>query len=381
MKIAFVYDTIYPWITGGAEHRIYEIASRLVKYGHEVHIFSLGFWKLDKKYENMDNLVYNGISLHSVGDPMELYIDGKRSIKEAIYFALKVLTTNSFRDFDIIDCQGFPYFSSFSSFFKIIGSNTKLILTLHEVWDDYWYTYMGKLGVFGKYIEKTMFYLSNNMICVSNLTYNGLIKTRKPDNVKVIANGVDINSINNVLESDEHCNILFAGRLIKEKNIDLLVNSIDILRNDYHNVSCFIVGSGPEEDHLKKLVKDKNLENNILFKGFLDSTDDLYSLMKNADVFVLPSIREGFGMVVIEANSCGLPVVVVNSAWNASCELVSKDNGWVIENNVDSLVSCLLEVLDSNSLDKLKESCKNKAKDYDWDNITLKIENFYKECL
>ena len=84
MKIAFVYDTAFPWVTGGAERRIYEIGSRLVKRGHDVHIFCLGYWMKDNKYQNKEVIQVDGITYHSVGKAMDLYTqDNKRSIKEA----------------------------------------------------------------------------------------------------------------------------------------------------------------------------------------------------------------------------------------------------------------------------------------------------------
>ena len=79
MKIAYVYDAVYPWIKGGAEKRIWEISKRLVKIGHEVHIFGMNYWNGDAV------VLKGGVFLHGVCELKELYVDGRRTIKEAIY--------------------------------------------------------------------------------------------------------------------------------------------------------------------------------------------------------------------------------------------------------------------------------------------------------
>ncbi len=83
MRIAYIYDAVYPWIKGGAEKRIYEISKRLVDRGHEVHWFGIGWWSED----GSKTIDHDGIILHGVCRPMQLYVNGRRSIKEAIYFA------------------------------------------------------------------------------------------------------------------------------------------------------------------------------------------------------------------------------------------------------------------------------------------------------
>lgn len=108
MKIAYVYDAIYPWIKGGAEKRVYEISKRLVERGHDVHWFGIKWWEGER------DIVKDCIHLHGIGKWDNLYVNGRRSIKEGLYFGIKTLTELK-GDFDVIDCQEFPYFSCFSA--------------------------------------------------------------------------------------------------------------------------------------------------------------------------------------------------------------------------------------------------------------------------
>lgn len=382
MKIAFIYDTAFPWVTGGAERRIYEIGSRLAKRGHDVHIFSLGYWMNDEQFKDKKVINYENMTYHSVGEAKELYTqDNKRSIKEALYFSRKILSNADFSDFDIVDCQGFPYFSCYSSKIKTLHKKAKLVITLHEVWNDYWYEYMGKKGFFGKIVEKGIFHLTNNVICVSKLTKDNLLENHKPKNIEIIANGVNIRQITYLNPSDNFCDVMYAGRLIPEKHVELLINAMRYVVEKHPYAKCYIVGEGPSRFKLGQLTNAYGLENNITFMDFLDNQEDLYSLMKSSSVFVLPSEREGFGIVLIEANACGLPVITVNNPMNAAKDLITSENGCVINNNEENLAQMINYYLEDGFTRENRHNCRNYAKNFDWDHITTLTENYYSDIL
>lgn len=382
MKIAFVYDTAFPWVTGGAERRIYEIGTRLAKRGHDIHIYSLGYWMQDEEFKDKKVIKYDGITYHSVGEAKDLYTNNNtRSIKEALYFSRKLLTNADFSDFDIIDCQNFPYFSCYSSKLKSMRKKPELVITVHEVWNDYWYRYMGKKGFFGKAVERGTFRLCDNFICVSKLTRDNLFKNRVPKNVEIIANGVNVREITYINPSDKFSDVLFAGRLIPEKHVELLVKAMKEVVKTHPYARCFIVGEGSSRIGLEQLVNAYQLDENIIFMDFMDNQEDLYGLMKSSTVFVLPSEREGFGIVVIEANACGLPVITVNHPMNAAKDLISSDNGCVINNNKSNLAQ-LINFYIEKGLDRdIRNNCREYAKEYDWNHITTLTENYYAELL
>ncbi|RLG32158.1 hypothetical protein DRN98_05680 [Methanosarcinales archaeon] len=141
MKLAYIYDAVYPWIKGGAEKRIYEISKRLAERGHEVHWYGLKWW------DGENDIVQEGVYLHGIGRWDNLYVNGRRSIKEGLYFGIKTLTRLK-GDFDIIDCQEAPYFPCFSAKVHSLLNKSKLVITWHEVWGDYWYEYLGRKGFF-----------------------------------------------------------------------------------------------------------------------------------------------------------------------------------------------------------------------------------------
>ena len=377
MKIAFIYDAVYPWIKGGAEKRIYQLAKGLADKGHEVHWYGMGWWWPESGKKDME---MDGIKLHGVCKPMELYGDDKRSIKEAIYFALMILFKLRAGRYDIIDCQGFPFFSCFTVGFNSFFGRSTLVITLHEVWNDYWYEYLGKAGFFGKLTEKLMVRLTDKIITVSDKTKDDLRKIKSSEKAVVIPNGIDLAEINQIKPSPAKSDIIFVGRLIKEKKADLLIKSLVRIKDNFPDVKCTIIGEGPEKENLEKLSDQSGLKDDVSFTGFLEDYQDVIAHMKSSKVLVLPSVREGFGMVVLEANACGLPVVVVDHPMNAAKDLIIPgENGFIAEVSENSLAGKIVEAIESR--EKMIESSKYFAKDYDWNNIITRLEVTYGEFL
>ena len=149
MKIAFVYDAIYPYVKGGVEKRIWELAVRLSRKGHEVHLFGMKFWAGD------DLLIREGVYLHGVSPAQKLYAGGRRSIWQPLWFSICLTVPLMREKCDIIDCQQFPYFSCISAGFVSRIRKIPLTITWIEVWGDYWYEYIGKMGFLGKLIEQS----------------------------------------------------------------------------------------------------------------------------------------------------------------------------------------------------------------------------------
>jgi len=368
MKIAYIYDAVYPYVKGGVEKRIYEISKRLAEKGHEVHWFGIKWWDGDDAKDQ------NKVCLHGVCEPKELYVEGRRSIKEALYFAWKLLFRLK-RNFDIIDCQEFPYFPCFSAKFNSLFKRTLLVITWHEVWGNYWYEYLGKKGFFGKTVEKLTTKLTSRNVAVSERTKKELERFGVREEIEVIPNGIDFWDIQNVRASEEESDVIFVGRLMKEKNVDVLIKAISLVKKEVPDIKCIIIGDGPERRRLENLANDFKINKNIKFTGFLEDYDEVISYEKSSKVFVLPSIREGFGIVALEANACGLPVVTVNHRMNAACDFISNGNGFTCKFSEEDVAEKILTALDRRK--NMARKCIEKAKMYDWDKISSLVESFY----
>ena len=377
MKIAFVYDAVYPWIKGGAEKRIYEIGKRLADKGHEVHWYGIGWW-FDGN--NGRTINHDGIILHGVCEPMQLYVDGRRSIKEAIYFAEKLLPKLVKERFDVIDCQEFPYFPCFTAKVHSLLRRTPIIITWYEIWRDYWFEYLGKKGIFGYLIEKITLKLPDLIIANSEKIKDDLTSVGVDANkIKVSPNGIDYQWISEISPKNEELDILYAGRLIEHKNVDVLIKAINIVKKEIPDIKCGVIGDGPERERLERLSKDLGLENNVKFFGFLEKSEEVLAYMKSSKVFALPSMREGSPVTAVEANACGLPVITVDHPNNGTVSLIKEgENGFICELNEESMAEKIVLLLADESLrSQMSKRSVEHAKRYDWNVITRDLEKIY----
>ncbi|HDZ61452.1 MAG TPA: glycosyltransferase family 1 protein [Candidatus Pacearchaeota archaeon] len=382
MKLAFVSDSIYPYNKGGKETRSYELAVNLAKRGHEVHFYTMKFWK------GKDVIKQNGFYLHGICKAKPLYIDkGRRSISQAIYFGMNCIKLIK-EDFDVVDADHMVYFHLFPVKLACLIKNKPMIITWHEVWGkDYWTKYMGKKGIIGYLMEKISSRLPNKIIAISNHTKENLIKKLNvnKEKIKVIPNAINFQNIQKIKPSKasprdhpggRHSDVIFAGRFLSHKNIDVLIKAISTLKKSHPNIKCILVGDGPEKSNLQQLTKRLNLTKNIKFTGIIDDLDDVHSLMKSSKVFVLPSTREGFGITVLEANACSIPVITTSHKDNASKDLIKQGkNGFICKLNEKDIADKIKTAIKQSQ--KMKHGCIDEAKKYDWKNIIKKFEGVY----
>lgn len=366
MKIAYLYDAVYPWIKGGAEKRIYELSIRLASRGHEVHCYGIKWWP------GNEDCILEGVHIHGICPPRQLYSGDRRSIREAMAFAGRCLTSLK-GDYDILDCQAFPYFPCFpAKLFSMRGP--ELFITWHEVWGDYWYEYLGRKGIFGRLVERAASRLTDKNIAVSKRTKKDLEGLGVSD-VQVVPNGIDFRRIEKVRASDRESDVVCVGRLVGHKNVDLLIRALGMAAKDVPDIQAVIIGDGPERGRLMALVRELGLEKNVEFTGFLDDYDDAIALMKSSKVFASPSTREGFGMAALEANACGLPVVTIQHRMNAVCDLVTEGTGSICEPSEKELAAAILQEMGT-EMEK-GQKCLERARKYDWEEISRLAENIY----
>lgn len=361
MRIAYVYDAVYPWIKGGAERRVYELSQRLARRGHEVHCYGARWWGGERRI----NL--GGVWHHGVCPPHPLYINNKRSVKQALLFSLGVLRKLE-GGFDVIDCQEFPYLSCFSA--RLRSGGASLFITWHEIWGDYWLDYLGILGHLGMAVERAAAMLTGNNIAVSEMTGRELMRLGAESTV--VPNGIDFMHIQSIMPADSEHDLVFAGRLVSHKNLHMLLEAIAQLSE----VDLLIIGEGPEAPQLRALSRSLGLDKRVRFSGFL-KYEDTIALIKSSRAFVLPSTREGFGMAALEAMACGVPVVTVRHRMNAACDLLTHETGVIADPSPGSLAGAISTALDLPG--SAGQKCREIARRYDWDVICGDIERVYAE--
>ncbi|KLK88903.1 glycosyl transferase family 1 [Methanoculleus sediminis] len=368
MKIAYVYDAVYPWVKGGVEKRIREVSVRLAERGHEVHVYGMRCWDGPATIER------DGVMLHGVCPGEGLYIDGRRTVPQALRFGSSVFRPLLASGADVVDCQNFPYFSCFAAKAASMRRGTPLVVTWHEVWGDYWYDYLGRRGAFGKAVERLAAGLTDHHVAVSPSTARALEGLGVAGPVPVVPNGIDLSRIAAVPPAAEEWDVIFTGRLIRDKNVDLLLRALVRVREEVPDLRALVVGDGPERPALERLARDLGLP--VTFAGFLPDYDDVIAAMKASRVFVLPSTREGFGIAALEAMACGLPVVTVDHPGNAAGDLVVEGvNGFCSGLSAGEMGEKIRAALDGGAL--MRDGCLRTAGGYRWEEIVRRIESVY----
>jgi glycosyltransferase involved in cell wall biosynthesis len=370
MKIAFVYDVIYPYVKGGVEKRVWELAVRLVRHGNEVHIIGMKCW------EGEEILIRDGVILHGICPSKKLYAHGRRTIGEAVYFSIHLFFYLTKYHFDIIDCQQFPYLSCISTKIITVIKRTPLVITWHEVWGEYWYTYLGSMGFFGKCTEHVISHLTPHVVAVSGTTAMNLASMGYQKKIRIITNGVDLHRIDEILPHAESTDGIFAGRLIKEKHVDVLLQAWAILAQKESDYTLLVIGEGPELDRIQQCIHALSLDHYVRVIGFRNHHDELITRMKSAKVCVLPSTREGFGITALEALASGLPVVTVDNPANAIRDLITEENGFISTLSPEDLAAKVHMALMHHK--DMKKACRETADSFDWDCIATDIEAYYR---
>jgi len=378
VKIALVYDALYPFTKGGAEKRYHELAGRLADR-HEVHFISWQHW------QGAPRIQIGNVSYHGVGRPLAFYgKDGKRRISEAIGFAGHLLKAFPRERFDVIDCSTFPYFPVYACHLISRSRRIPLVTTWHEFWGDYWLRYLGWPGYLARNVELLATGLGDMGVAVSQFTSNRVVRLGlKNRPIEVVPNGIEYEAIRSIPPQGAESDVIYMGRLIEHKNVSALLEALRLLVGQFPRLRCFIVGDGPDREKLTCYSSALDLDSNVTFLGFIPRQEDLFALMKRSKVFVFPSTREGFGRSVVEAQACGLPAVVVNAPNSASASLIhSGGNGLVCENDARSLAAALGDLLgDPSRREKMAEQALVEAARYDWSNVVERIEGVYRRVV
>lgn len=367
LKIAFVSDAVYPYNIGGKEKRIYELTTRLAKKGHDVTIYTMQWWKGSR------TRIENGVKLQAISPFYPLYHKERRSIKEAIMFSLHCFNLLK-ENFDVIDVDHMPHLVLFPIKIVTLLKRKKMFVTWNEVWGrKYWIKYLGIKGYLAYIIERLSVKLPDRIISVSDHTTDRLkVALFAKQQIETITNGIDMASLEKIKPSKIKSDIIYAGRLLTHKNIDKLLYAIKELQPQYPNLKTVIVGNGPEEKKLKSLAKSLKIEKNITFLDFMKDNNEIYSLIKSSKTFVFPSSREGFGLVAIEAQALGIPVITYNHPHNATKDLIQEgENGYLFDHSLSNIIRFTLKNLIND------EKIKYSVRKYDWNILVNNAEEVY----
>ena len=318
--VAMVSDAIYPYHRGGKEVRYHELARRLAKRA-EVHVYTMQWWKGPRERTE------DAVTFHAISRLHRLYVKDRRSVSQAIFFAIACFRLLKSR-FDVLEADHIPYFQVIVLRIVATLKRRRLVVTWHEVWGrSYWRQYLGRACLAAWMIESLAMRLPDHIIAASPQTAERLrLLGAYRGKITEAPNGIDIDAIRKIYPDEAATDLIVVGRLISHKRVDLLLEAVALLHADGVPVTCRVIGDGPERLSLQGHARALGIDHAIDFRHDVAEQKDVYALMKAAKVFVFPSAREGFGIAVLEALACGLPVVTTLAPDNLAQHLVARSS-------------------------------------------------------
>jgi glycosyltransferase involved in cell wall biosynthesis len=319
MRVCVVYDCLFPWTVGGAERWYRNLAERLAAEGHEVTYLTRLQW--DPK----DPPDLPGIRVLAVSPDEALYgPDGNRRIGEALRFGWGVLLhlARCGRRYDVVHTASFPYFSLLAAGLLRPLGGYGLTVDWFEVWSRrYWRTYLGPLlGAVGYVVQRVCALLPQRAYCFSRLHAKRL-RTQGLRSEPTVLEGAYTGDLTPPEPNEADNLVVFAGRFIAEKRVPAIVPAMRVARERVPGLRAVLFGDGPQRPEVLAAVEREGLRGAIEVPGFADA-ELVEATMRRGLCLLLPSSREGYGLVVVESASRGTPSIVVRGEDNAAVELV-----------------------------------------------------------
>ena len=380
MKIAFVYDSIYPYVIGGGEKGFWEVATRLAQRGGEVYLIGMKHW------EGPAELEREGVKIRGICRAVPMYDDrGNRRLIEACYFGWHVLLHLLTAEYDVINCACFPYFSCLAASAASVIKREKLVITWFEVLGKaYWDEHMGRAGMWAFAVEKAVSRCTRWHIAISDFTRDRAIAElgMSPSKVVTIPFGIDYVGLRRMRDVAKEAQILYAGRLASHKRLDLLIRAFAHLKHRHSGYRLKMIGDGPERCRLREIVDSTGLQQDVLFVTKLKEWE-LYEEISQSKLLVLPSEREGQGLVVIEAMALGTPVIAHDGRYSAVGSIISSGSNGVLVRSADEMVEAMDRLLSDDTLvEKLIRGGYECAAGYDWDEAVVPaLDRVFSEIL
>jgi glycosyltransferase involved in cell wall biosynthesis len=328
MRVCVVYDCLFPYTVGGAERWYRNLAERLQAAGHDVTYLTLRQWERGERVD-----LDGGVRVVTAGPRMELYTSqGRRRILPPFVFGAGVLwhLLRHGRRYDVVHTASFPYFSLLAAGAMRPLARFAMIVDWHEVWSEaYWREYLGHIGgAIGYAVQRLCAALPQRAFCFSRLHAERLHGEGLRGTVTVLE-GEYAGPLKEPGVRAAEPLVVFAGRMIPEKRAPRGVEGVIAAADHIPGLRGTFFGDGPEREAVLAAIARHGAENTVTAPGFVEA-ERVDAALESALCMLLPSRREGYGLIVVEAAARGTPSVVVAGEDNAAVELIEEGvNGFV----------------------------------------------------
>jgi glycosyltransferase involved in cell wall biosynthesis len=367
LKVLMVCPEFYPNL-GGTEIQALNLSKALQCKGVHVRVLTRMRIKTWKAQESIE-----GISVSRIDYPRIRLLGGG-----VLNIRLAWDIIRNYRDFDIFH-------------FHIGGSHMILPLLLVKFlkkpsllkisgWWEMERGFLNTHGVIPRLMRKLLFNI-DTIIAVSDEIKKLLIAHGYPAHrILCLANGVDTLRFHPVVRESATPRIIFVGRLVAEKGVQIFLQAAEKLKAVFPDVQIDLAGEGDSEENLRQMTIELGLANNVNFLGRLDNVAEA---LRNADIYIQPSLNEGLPNSLLEAMACGLPVVVTKVGGMPDV-VTDGVHGFVVEpDNVTELAEALGNLLRDEPLRREmgKEGCARIQREFSLDSIAEKYITNYRKMI
>jgi glycosyltransferase involved in cell wall biosynthesis len=385
MKIAIVTTNFPRWAGDFRVPFIIDAAKAIQKQGHILRIITVHHPGA-AKYEVIDGLEvfrmqylpenYEVLQKDAAGIPAAWGKNLWNKLSMIPFFlSLCVGTAKYAKGFDIIHANW--SLSGLAAYFTHLFHKCPYIVTIHG--SDIFKTLNQK---FLRIPVKISLQNAEFIIAVSKALSSTAMKLGIPGNkFQIIPTGLNVQKFPVASTQQRTNSLLFVGSLIERKGVIYLLEAMIFVKEKYPEYKLLIVGEGVLRNQLETYVYEHNLEDHVFFLG-TKSQQEVSRLMRKAKLFILPSIEEGQGAVLVEAMSSGTPCIGSNVG--GIPDVISEDVGMLFEpGNSKELFKAISCMLDSEDFWNQASKCARiRAEEvYNWDLLASKITVLYKKVL
>lgn len=346
-------DPSHPW-AGGAEVFLYELAKRWAAGGHDVTWYSGRHPSQEKSGRN------HGLRYMRRGGFFSVYLFAP------IIYLMKILG-----HFDVIidSANGIPFFSP-------LYSKTPKVALVHHIHEQVFYCelprFLANIAAFIELTASPLIYKNTQFITVSDSSRRALVDIGvAEEKIELVFNGVDCDIYQPGRKSDTPL-LVYLGRLRYYKSVDTAIRALPQLIHSHPDIKFCIAGSGPAKEDLQKLASEIGVLERVQFLGHVSEKDKV-TLLQKAHVVVNPSLKEGWGLTVLEANACGTPVVGADVPGLRDSICHDKTGLLVPHGDHCSLAMAVDRLLgDPNQRQMMGAAARDWALKFDWDVSALK---------
>jgi glycosyltransferase involved in cell wall biosynthesis len=346
--------------SGGAGRATHELCKRWAQNGHHVTIFTSSFGN-GKDHETVD-----GYEIIRKGSLLTHYYYAHLYYKK--YFKKKY-------DIVIDQINTIPYFTPF------YVRDAAIIGYIHQLCREIWFYEMPfPISLLGYLLEPfyLKLYKKYPTITVSESTRQDLLSLNF-SNVSLAPNAVEFEPLATIAKKKDEPTIIFVGRLTKSKRPHHLIKTIYLLKHDIPNIKLWIIGEGYFKKHLIRMAKKFKLENNVMFFGWVTPVEKI-EFLKKAHCICVPSVREGWGLIVSEANAVGTPAIVYDVSGLRDAVQNGINGLLTTKNTPQAMAHTLINFFnDKKLMQNLSENSLSNSRRFNWDRSAEKFLEIFKQ--